>query len=1080
MDGVEVGTVARPLAALPLPEGEERRPSARGEGAYRGEGGPCTTGEAWDNGILAYKDIEYTLSTLPHTFWTGSSMLFLHQDARYGARYDVALDAWSEFSMVDGPGDRDDFSVVWTGSELIVWGGWISGVGAVNTGSRYDPVLDSWTPTSDVGAPPERRSHTAVWAGDRMIVYGGRSLANAQMKSGYESDPLDDSWTASAFNPVGEGRWDHVAAWTGDKMVVWGGVTAGERVNTGAHYDPVARSWGVTDTAGAPVPRSDATAVALGGEMIVWGGLSSDSTQLGDGARYDPASDDWTPVATNGPTPRYRHDALATDSEMVLWGGISGSGFPLDYFRYDPVADSWTPINGEGAPTGPITHLVWSGDELLAWDSDVGARYDLEMDSWSPMGGVPNAPFGRSRAFSVWTGNEMIVWGGSFDPGGRYDPLLDAWSAVSTIDEPTSVSEISLVWTGDEMIVWGGTDASNEGGRYDPVSDSWTPTSLVNAPQPRHDHSAVWTGDEMIVWGGRGLAAVPLLNDGGRYVPATDSWIPLSTVGAPEARRGHRAVWTGREMIVWGGFDTPNGNYLSSGGRYDPTTDGWSPTSSVDAPEGRSNFTALWTGNEMIVWGGTLFELGPGWVNLQSGGRYDPTADTWSPTSLIDAPTARELHGAVWTGAEMLIWGGLPEDPGGRYDPTADSWAPFGSPGEPNLRYGLSAVWTGEATIVWGGEGLDSGGLYRIGDIDGDGVCNADDNCATATNLFQQDQDADVVGDACDNCASTPNADQADGDLDGSGDVCDVCPLDRDDDADGDGLCADVDVCPGDAANDLDGDGQCGDVDCDPVDPNDRTPPSIVDLRGAKPAPETIELSWTAVPGADSYAVTRGDLSGLDFGQYGSCVAEGLVEPSYSDPDPAGSGQVQTYLAQAANDDCGLGELGPDFTGRDRSVWSGQVCSDPSLSDVAAVDEITVFGEHQGDLADTEVSDDLAESITEEITAGPPSSRISRLEHRWTFQVPGGNRIELHVEGFRTDLLDGDAFAFEYSTDGGTSWNPITLTLPLSDDDIDLVATLPSSLSGGVIVRVVDTNRDPGNAEADTLSVDQLFVRSVP
>ena len=61
------------------------------------------------------------------------------------------------------------------------------------------------------------------------------------------------------------------------------------------------------------------------------------------------------------------------------------------------------------------------------------------------------------------------------------------------------------------MIVWGGYATSsidsNTGGRYNPSTDSWTATSTTNAPSARHDHPAVWTGSEMIVWGGMTVAA---------------------------------------------------------------------------------------------------------------------------------------------------------------------------------------------------------------------------------------------------------------------------------------------------------------------------------------------------------------------------------------------------------------------------------------------------------------------------------------------------------------------------------------------------------------------------------------------
>ena len=38
--------------------------------------------------------------------------------------------------------------------------------------------------------------------------------------------------------------------------------------------------------------------------------------------------------------------------------------------------------------------------------------------------------------------------------------------------------------------------------RLDALTDTWTATSTTNAPAARYDHTAVWTGSEMIVWGG--------------------------------------------------------------------------------------------------------------------------------------------------------------------------------------------------------------------------------------------------------------------------------------------------------------------------------------------------------------------------------------------------------------------------------------------------------------------------------------------------------------------------------------------------------------------------------------------------
>src|SRR5262249_35515448 len=163
------------------------------------------------------------------------------------------------------------------------------------------------------------------------------------------------------------------------------------------------------------------------------------------------------------------------------------------------------------------------------------------------------------------------------------------------------------------------------------------------------------------------------------------TWFPMSQVGAPSARGGHTAVWTGTEMIVWGGGaldpDTGGPVYFDDGYRYNPSTDTWTPTSRA-APAARTGHTVVWTGTQMIVWGGA----GP--FLLASGGVYDPSTDTWTGTSLVDVPSNRVFHTAVWTGTEMIVWGGMNASflllrTGGRYDPLTNTWVAMTLDGAP-------------------------------------------------------------------------------------------------------------------------------------------------------------------------------------------------------------------------------------------------------------------------------------------------------------------------------------------------------------------------------------------------------------
>ena len=87
---------------------------------------------------------------------------------------------------------------------------------------------------------------------------------------------------------------------------------------------------------------------------------------------------------------------------------------------------------------------------------------------------------------------------------------------------------------------------------------------------------------------------LPAISDGAAC--GDDTWTATSTTNAPSARPGHTAVWTGSEMIVWGGFNLRQigaatqiyGSTLNTGGRYNPGTDSWSATSITDAPAARA------------------------------------------------------------------------------------------------------------------------------------------------------------------------------------------------------------------------------------------------------------------------------------------------------------------------------------------------------------------------------------------------------------------------------------------------------------------------------------------------------------
>ncbi len=348
----------------------------------------------------------------------------------------AAQESWTAMSTTNAPTVRSGQTAVWTGSKMIVWGGFY-GFDNFDTGGIHDPATDTWTATSTTDAPSGRYWHTAVWTGSKMIVWGGTNLDDI-LNTGGLYDPATDTWTATSTTNAPTGRYGHKAVWTGSRMIVWGGWDGTGYPSTGGIYDPTTDTWTATSTTNAPAGRDGLTAVWTGSRMIVWGGFNL-SFDTRTGGIYDPATDTWTATSAStwAPFPRRYHSAVWTGSRMVIWGGY-------DVYTFD-------------------------GHVLREYLND-GSIYDPATDTWTDTSWL-NAPAPRAGHKAVWTGSRMIVWGGGFrdtslSTGGIYDPTTGAWTATSTTNAPTGHAGSSAVWTDSKMIVWGAAGAVSTGGVY--------------------------------------------------------------------------------------------------------------------------------------------------------------------------------------------------------------------------------------------------------------------------------------------------------------------------------------------------------------------------------------------------------------------------------------------------------------------------------------------------------------------------------------------------------------------------------------------------------------------------------------
>jgi hypothetical protein len=635
--------------------------------------------------------------------------------------YSPALNQWTTIVGTGAiPEGRRLHSAIWTGSRMIVWGGekvvgdpfYGYGHAFLNTGAAFDPATGAWTALTTNAAPSKRLGHVAVWTGSRMLVYGGTQNENV-IHDGASYNPANNTWSPIRSDGSAPQVAFAKAVWTGSEMFVFGGQQFGYAPALGVWIwlpYQVAQSYRLADdvwiSRGAPdqidgeqaMGRMDCAVEWTGTEVIAWGGQGL--------TRYD-AADPYRPYA--------RSDGHAYNMGSGTW-------------RTLPAAPS--ALTGGASPQS-----AWLNNQLIVCDpppltgsfaqyyaNPARAAYSPSLNSWNEL---PNyfgpAPLKQDDPTAVWTGKEFIIWGGPVNGavsnrGRRYNPTTGLWTEISTTNAPSARMRHSAVWTGSRMIVWGGDGGGDPrypavvystGGAYDPATDTWT--ALPVAPfDPfvqdgfrRTGHKAVWTASGMIVVGGSDG-----YNGQDQFFPKTiarlslnlATWTLSSNTDARLARFGHCLGTDGvRQVFLWGGQEQTDQDPIGDGLLIDAFNLSANPVDDADQLEPARNSSVVWSGTEFIVWGGTDAGNQP----LGGGSKFNPISGSWTPLS-HGGPvlsTTHAGHTAVWSGTEMLLWGGTTNQFGARFNPRNDGWNPMAI--GPVMRAGAHGEWTGTNMLVY-------------------------------------------------------------------------------------------------------------------------------------------------------------------------------------------------------------------------------------------------------------------------------------------------------------------------------------------------------------------------------------------
>jgi hypothetical protein len=188
--------------------------------------------------------------------------------------------------------------------------------------------------------------------------------------------------------------------------------------------------------------------------------------------------------------------------------------------------------------------------------------------------------------------------------------------------------DMFYVWTGTELLIWGGYDEvldqgcnciqpgySTNGAKFNPATSTWTPISNQNAPSPASSYATEYAGGcWMFFYKGGRVSNV-----------STNTWAVVANPGVQLGDYGPSVVKAiGDKIMVWGSSDDifqKAADCHPVGGVWDPFTNDWTLVNENEAPL-RSSATPVWTGTELLVASSPLADDPAGSVVVS---RYNPS-----------------------------------------------------------------------------------------------------------------------------------------------------------------------------------------------------------------------------------------------------------------------------------------------------------------------------------------------------------------------------------------------------------------------------------------------------------------------
>lgn len=334
----------------------------------------------------------------------------------------------------------------------------------------WRPITARWL---DPGPLQPRGGHSVIWSGDEMIVWGGRTDedTSSSFNDGAAYNQATQTWRMLASTELGA-RYDHIAVWTGSEMLIVGGSDGA------ASYDPTIDAWRPLPDAPFAVNRNVGWAWSSG-QLIVW------QPRTDQVAAFDPEFNEWTTLPPTGLEPA--DGVLRSgQGTVVALAVVEGSESEIASAVWDELTGTWRPlpdfVNGGSFPATPLDLIVTSSvrnGRLLVWNqAGLSAATSLVAPEWQVLDAIAiDTCEGTGQPIDQDDLLVAISWCGA---DAVFNDLDLSWQSIEL---PGWGDRYTTVWTGTELLSWGDTCCYGTGGAPFTVDPwKWTPPPTLFEP----------------------------------------------------------------------------------------------------------------------------------------------------------------------------------------------------------------------------------------------------------------------------------------------------------------------------------------------------------------------------------------------------------------------------------------------------------------------------------------------------------------------------------------------------------------------------------------------------------------------